>query len=58
MWTYEEWLDKVDFWLTDRSMMTHDCIDTYDFESAYNDKKSPLRAAIESLFDIDLDYNY
>ena len=52
---YQEWLERVDYWLLDRTMMTHDLIDNYDFEDAYESGKSPQRTAIESVFDVDLD---
>ena len=53
---YYEWLDAVDSVLLDRaSLLTDDLAECFDFSEAYDAGHSPTRAAIESLFDVNLD---
>ena len=49
------WLDAVDSILLDRASLIHDDLDNYDFEFAYRCGFSPMYAAIEALFDINLE---
>ena len=53
---YYEWLDAVDNILLERTMISSDdLMEDYSFPAAYDDGRSPVYAAIESLFDIDLE---
>jgi len=49
------WLASVDSILIDRASLLHDDLDKYDFGLAYRMGYSPMRAAIEALFDITIE---
>ncbi|KKM64822.1 hypothetical protein LCGC14_1497450 [marine sediment metagenome] len=55
--SYREWFYHVDHCLLGRASIVASDIDVndYDFKDAYMRGKSPKRAAIESLFNVDLD---
>ena len=53
--TFATWILEVDSILLDRMMTTFDAYSDYDFERAfYTLDKTPLEAAIEAVFDVDL----
>jgi len=52
---FQAWLASVDSILLDRASLLHDDLDEYDFSLAYRMGYSPTLAAIEALFDINIE---
>jgi len=51
----QAWLASVDSILLDRASLLHDDLDNYDYAFAFRNGYSPMRAAIEALFDITIE---
>lgn len=52
---YPKWIEAVDSILLDRASITSDDIDNYDWIASYLHSDSPTRAAIEGLFDVNIE---